>query len=163
MTFSFTGHEKGDNQFKQHRDSFITEKDFRDIAAAKLNTVRIPVGYWITGFDNSGGGDTNGWRVFAPNAISYLDRAIREWAPRHNLVVLISFHAAKGSQSGMDHSSQSDPGKSHWGSYPENVQNTLDAVEWLARRYNGDAAFLGIGLLNEPSGIFLFWIILKFF
>ena len=117
-----------------------------------MNTVRIPIGYWITGFDNSGGGDSNGWKVFAPNAISYLDRAIREWAPQNNLLVLISFHAAKGSQNGMDHSAPSDAGKSHWGNYPENVQNTLDAVEWLARRYNNDVAFLGIGLLNEPSG-----------
>ena len=29
-----------------------------------MNTVRIPVGYWITGFDNSGGGDPNGWKVY---------------------------------------------------------------------------------------------------
>ena len=134
----YEGHEKGDGQFKQHRDTFITEQDFRDIAAAKMNTVRIPVGYWITGFDRSGGGDPNGWQVYAPDAIDYLDRSIREWAPQNNLLVLISFHAAKGSQNGNDHSSPSDPGKSHWGHYPENIQNTLDAVEWLAQRYNND-------------------------
>ncbi|CAF3259932.1 unnamed protein product [Rotaria sp. Silwood2] len=152
QTMQHLGHSKGDSQFKQHRDSFITEQDFRDIAVGRMNVVRIPVGYWITGFDNSGGGDLNGWRMFAPNAIDYLDRAIREWAPRYNILVLISFHAAKGSQNGMDHSAPSDPGKSHWGNYPENVKNTLDAVEWLARRYKDDTAFLGIGLLNEPSG-----------
>jgi aryl-phospho-beta-D-glucosidase BglC (GH1 family) len=45
-----------------------------------LNTVRIPVGYWITSFDNQPGGDPNGWKVYAPGAINYLDRAIREWA-----------------------------------------------------------------------------------
>lgn len=150
--FSDKGHDKGDKQFKQHRDTFITEQDFRDIAAAKLNTVRIPVGYWITGFDHSGGGDPNGWRVFAPGSINYLDRVIRQWARNNSLFVLISFHAAKGSQNGMDHSAPSDPGKSHWGHYSENIQNTLDAVEWLARRYKDDVAFLGIGLLNEPSG-----------
>jgi glucan 1,3-beta-glucosidase len=144
------GHPKGDNQFKQHRDNFITEQDFREIAAAKMNTVRIPIGYWITGFDNQPGGDPNGWKVYAPGGINYLDRAIREWAPRHGLVVLISLHAAKGSQNGNDHSSPSDPGNSHWSQYPENVRNTLDAVEWLARRYNNDVSFLGIGLLNEP-------------
>ncbi|CAF1508827.1 unnamed protein product [Rotaria sordida] len=148
----YLGHSKGDYQFQKHRDSFITEQDFHDIAAARLNTVRIPVGYWITGFDNSGGGDPNAWQIFAPNAISYLDRAIREWAPRYNLLVLISFHAAKGSQSGQDHSAPENPGNSYWGLYPENVKNTLDTVEWLARRYNNDAAFLAIGLLNEPSG-----------
>ncbi|CAF3399262.1 unnamed protein product [Rotaria socialis] len=152
-TMQYIGHAKGDMQFKQHRDTYITEQDFRDISAAKMNTVRIPVGYWITGFDNHPGGDPNGWKVYAPGAINYLDRAIREWAPKYNLLVLISLHAAKGSQNGNDHSSPADPGKSHWSSYPENVQNTLDAVEWLAKRYStNDVAFLGIGLLNEPSG-----------
>ena len=52
-----------------------------------------------------------------PNAISYLDRAIREWVPRNNLVVLLSFHAAKRSQNGMDHSAPSDPGKSYYGDF----------------------------------------------
>lgn len=146
------GHAKGDSQFKQHRDTFITEQDFREIAAAKMNTVRIPVGYWITGFDNQPGGDPDGWKVYAPGSINYLDRAIQEWAPKYNILVLISLHAAKGSQNGNDHSSPADPGKSHWSAYPENVRNTLDAVEWLARRYHNSDAFLGIGLLNEPAG-----------
>jgi glucan 1,3-beta-glucosidase len=117
-----------------------------------MNTVRIPIGYWITGFDKQPGGDPNGWKVYAPGAVNYLDRAIREWAPRNNILVLISMHAAKGSQNGNDNSSPSDPGKQHWSQYPENVRNTLDAVEWLARRYNKDLGFLGIGLLNEPTG-----------
>ncbi|CAF2851514.1 unnamed protein product [Rotaria sp. Silwood2] len=136
-TMQYLGHAKGDSQFKQHRDTFITEQDFRDIAAAKMNTVRIPVGYWITGFDNQPGGDPDGWKMYAPGAINYLDRAIREWAPKYNSLVLISLHAAKGSQNGYDHSSPQDP----------------DAVKWLARRYYAnDVAFLGIDLLNEPAG-----------
>ena len=49
---SFTG----DVQATAHRNSFYTEKDFEEIAAAGLNTVKIPIGYWIVGFDNSGGG-----------------------------------------------------------------------------------------------------------
>ena len=145
------GHGKGDSQFARHRSTFITEQDFRDISATGLYVVRIPVGYWITGFDNSGGGDPNGWKTYAPGAIDYLDKAIREWAPNNNILVLISMHAAKGSQNGNDNSSPSDPGHAYWSSYKENVNNTLDVVEWLARRYNNDVSFLGIGLLNEPS------------
>ncbi|CAF1426677.1 unnamed protein product, partial [Didymodactylos carnosus] len=151
-TMEFLGHATGDARFRQHRDNFITEQDFRDIKAAKLNTVRIPVGYWITERDNSGGGDPNAWRMFAPGGINYLDRAIREWAPRNNLLILISMHAAKGSQNGNDHSSPSTPGVTNWSNYPENVRNTLDVVEFLVRRYNNDVAFLGIGVLNEPTG-----------
>jgi glucan 1,3-beta-glucosidase len=61
-------------------------------------------------------------------------------------------HAAKGSQNGYDHSAPPDPGKSYWGQYRENIDTTLDAVEFLAKRYKDDPAFLGIGLLNEPAG-----------
>jgi len=147
-------HCKGDDQFKQHRDTFITEEDFRDIAAAKLNTVRIPVGYWIVGFDNQPGGDPDGWKIYTPNAIDYLDRAIHEWAPKYNITVLVDLHAAKGSQNGNDNSSPEYPGHTYWSEYPENVRNTLDAVEWLAKRYNNATAFLGIGLINEPAGKF---------
>ncbi len=124
----------------------------RDIAAAKLNTVRIPVGYWITGFDNHPGGDPDGWKIYTPDAINYLDMVIREWAPRYNITVLVDLHAAKGSQNGNDNSSPESPGHTYWSQYPENVLNTLDTVEWLARRYNNETAFLGIGLLNEPTG-----------
>ncbi|CAF1627332.1 unnamed protein product, partial [Adineta ricciae] len=85
-TMQHLGHAKGDSQFNQHRDTYITEEDFRDIAKAKMNTVRIPVGYWITGFDNQPGGDPDGWKVYAPGAINYLDRAIREWAPRNDIL-----------------------------------------------------------------------------
>ena len=123
------GHEKGDSQFEQHRETFITEEDFREIAEANMNTIRISVGYWITGFNNQSGGDPDGWRVYTSGAINYLDRAIRDWAPKYNILVLVSFQAAKGSQNGADHSSPSDPGNSHWSAYPENVRNTLDAVE----------------------------------
>lgn len=150
--FLVEGHNQGDSQFKQHRDTFITEQDFREIANARMNTVRIPVGYWITGFDNQPGGDPDGWKVYAPGGINYLDRAIREWAPKYGILVIISLHAAKGSQNGNDHSSPQNPGNSYWSGYQENVRNTLDAVEWLARRYSNDLSFLGIGLLNEPAG-----------
>ncbi|CAF4384122.1 unnamed protein product, partial [Rotaria magnacalcarata] len=64
-------------------------------------------------FDNQSGGDPEGWKVYAPGTINYIDRAIREWAHKYNLLVLVSFHAAKGSQNGKDHSSSADPGNSH--------------------------------------------------
>lgn len=147
-----SGHERGDPRFKEHRDSFITEEDFIEIKRANLNTVRIPVGYWITGFDNTGGSCAQDWEKFAPGSLQYLDTAIREWAPKHGLLVIINIQAAKGSQNGEQHSSPSKPGSSLWW-HRENVVHTLDVVEFLANRYKNDEAFLGIGLLNGPAGI----------
>lgn len=108
----------------------------------------MPIGYWIAGFDPTGGSE---WKVFAPGALKYLDRLIKDWAVKYNVAVLISIHAAKGSQNGMDHSAPPTPGTSYWSHYPENVRNTVDLAVFFANRYRNEIAFLGIGLLNEPS------------
>lgn len=144
--------ELGAQRAKAHRDAFITERDIEAIARVGLNTVRVPVGYWIVGFDRHDAANKGEWRVFAPHALDYLDRLVREWAVKHNVAVLVSMHAAKGSQNGADHSAPTVKGSSFWGEYPENVATTLDAVQFLARRYAADPAFLGLGLLNEPAG-----------
>lgn len=149
ITMLYLGHEVGDQRFKQHRDEWITEEDIIEIADQGLNLVRVPVGYWIAGFDKTGGLE---YTVFAPGALDYLDRLIRIWAKRHNVAVLISIHAAKGSQNGHDHSAPSEGGQSRWADDARNVQNTIDLAAFLADRYRLDEAFLGIGLLNEPEG-----------
>lgn len=139
-------------RFKAHRDRFITERDIREIARARLNTVRVSVGYWIVGFDNHDPSNKKAWQVYASGGLDYLDRLIRDWAKKYNVAVLISMHAAKGSQNGADHSAPEVGGQSNWSAYPENVASTLEAVRFLASRYKDDTAFLGIGLLNEPAG-----------
>ena len=144
----FLGHATGDQRFEQHRLSWIAERDIAEIAAAGLNAVRVPIGYWIVGFDNHDPSNKQEWKVLAPNGLKYLDMLIKDWCNKHNLAVFISLHAAKGSQNGMDHSAAPDPGKSYWGSYRENIDNTIDVANFLANRYKDDPAFLGIGLLN---------------
>ncbi|DAZ93463.1 TPA: hypothetical protein N0F65_006522 [Lagenidium giganteum] len=139
------------SHFDHHHATFVTEKDIAEIAAAGLNTVRVPVGYWIMGTDNHDTSQRGAWTKFAPNAIKYLDLLIKDWARKHNVAVIISMHAAKGSQNGQDHSSPENSGKSDWAHYPENVANTIDVVSFLAKRYKSEVAFLGIGLLNEPG------------
>ncbi|GLE05608.1 hypothetical protein PINS_up014640 [Pythium insidiosum] len=140
------------SRYKWHRDNFITEDEIAAIAAAGLNTVRVPVGYWILGADRFDVSNQQQWRNFAPGGLEYLDRLIRDWAWKHNVAVLISMHGAKGSQNGADHSAPEQKDRTFWSDYPENVLSTLDAVRVLAQRYQNDEAFLGIGLLNEPSG-----------
>jgi glucan 1,3-beta-glucosidase len=145
-------HELAVERFQNHRKTFITEADIKAIAKAGINTVRVPVGYWIVGFDKHDTSKKEEWKQYAPGGLEYLDRLIKVWAWKHNVAVLISMHAAKGSQNGQDHSSPTVKGTSYWWGFPENVQTTLDAVKFLANRYKNDDAFLGIGLLNEPGG-----------
>ncbi|GMF26626.1 unnamed protein product [Phytophthora fragariaefolia] len=134
-----------------HHSTFITESDIADIAAAGLNTVRVPVGYWIVGFDNDDPSGQAAWKQYSNGTLKYLDALVTDWAKKHNIAVLLSLHAAKGSQNGADHSSPSDPGSSHWSAYDENVANTISMATFLADRYKDEDAFLGIGLLNEPN------------
>ncbi len=52
QTMKFWGHSEGDWRFEQHRATWIVESDIAEIAKYGLNTVRVPVGFWIGGFDN---------------------------------------------------------------------------------------------------------------
>ncbi|KAL0487088.1 glucan 1,3-beta-glucosidase [Acrasis kona] len=137
-----------DGLIRQHRQNWITEQDIAEISQRGLNSVRVPVGYWITE-DKTGGQD---WKLFTPGAINYLDVLVRDWAKKHNIAVMVSLHAAKGSQNGNDHSAPADSGKEYWSQYPENVANTIDVIAFLTERYKDDEAFLGVGMLNEPGG-----------
>nr|WEQ62890.1 glycoside hydrolase family 5 protein [Pythium porphyrae] len=152
MAFRTTKQEEAVGRFKWHRDNFITESEVAAIANAGFNTIRVPVGYWIVGFDNHDISGQNQWKNYAPGGLEYLDRLIQDWARKYNVAVLISMHAAKGSQNGADHSSPEEKGKSFWSHYPENIASTLESVVFLADRYKNEEAFLGIGLLNEPGG-----------
>ena len=81
----------------RHRDTYITEADFRNIAAHGCNLVRIPVPYFIFG-------DVSGH----PGCIEYLDRAF-DWAERTGLKILIDLHTVPGSQNGFDNGGHGGP------------------------------------------------------
>jgi len=51
------GHDQADARLKQHRDTWITENDIKEIASFGLNSVRVPIGYWTAGFDKTGGSE----------------------------------------------------------------------------------------------------------
>ena len=109
--------------------TWITEKDFKEIAAMGLNSVRLPIGYWNVMEDPYG--------RYAPSDLSvslhYVDWAF-DMAAKYGLSVLLDMHGAPGSQNGIDHSGCS-------GFYPEwyyeeNVNMSVAAVEAMAERYS---------------------------
>ncbi|KKK13644.1 hypothetical protein AOCH_007410 [Aspergillus ochraceoroseus] len=73
------GEDEAQAQLEAHWSSFITEDDFHRIAAAGLNHVRIPVGYW---------------------AVTPLDG---------EPYVIVDLHGAPGSQNGFDNSGRKGP------------------------------------------------------
>ncbi|KAE9031814.1 hypothetical protein PR001_g9272 [Phytophthora rubi] len=140
------------SHLEYHHETFINESDIAEMAAVGINTVRVPVGFWIVGFDHDDPSGKAEWEVYTNGTLKYLDALITDWAKTHNVAVLLSVHAAKGSQNGADNSSPTVYGSEFWGTYAENVNNTIAMVAFLAERYKDEDAFLGFGLLNEPNG-----------
>ncbi|POM73320.1 Glucan 1,3-beta-glucosidase, partial [Phytophthora palmivora] len=140
------------SHLEYHHSTFINESDIAEIAAVGINTVRVPIGYWIVGFDDYDPSGKAEWKVYTNGTLKYLDLLVKDWAKKYNVAVLLSVHAAKGSQNGADNSSPSVYGSEFWAEFAENVNNTISMVSYLADRYKNEDAFLGFGLLNEPNG-----------
>ena len=130
------GHERAAERLKVHRDEFITERDFEDIAAKGFNAVRIPVPFFL--FEDMG-----------PyiHCYEYLDRAF-DWAEKFGLKILVDLHTAPGGHNGTDNSGIC--GICTWSTRPRYVELTVEVLEKIARRYGRREALWGIGVLNEP-------------
>ncbi|KAH9114181.1 hypothetical protein LEN26_009633 [Aphanomyces euteiches] len=147
------GQVKGQALFDAHWSSFITEDDLKLIAAAKFNMVRVPVGYWIQGCNDTYIQQFPDLQahcgVFPKGGWVYLDNLVRRWAPKYNVAVMVDVHGVPGSQNGAEHSGEG--GNSTWSDFPEYVQVTHNFVNYVVDQFKDEPAFLGVDLLNEPS------------
>ncbi|KAG6617315.1 Glucan 1 [Phytophthora cinnamomi] len=148
-TMQILDKEKGTVAFEQHRKTWITEADIKEIAdTGVLNTVRVPVGHWIIRDATTAPG-TEG-DMFARGGLKYLDALINDWAVKYNIAVMISLHAHQGSQNGIEHSAPVTLNTVGWSTSQVNVDNSLKFATFLAARYKNSPAFLGLNLMNEP-------------
>lgn len=120
-----------------HRQTFITEDDWRWLAGHSIDIVRIPVGYWLVRPD---GPYTGG--------VEYLDWAFR-MAEKYHIRVLIDLHGAPGSQNGNDHSGKI--GDAGWFHDASARTKTVDILEILHERYKNSTQYWGLQLMNEPQ------------
>ncbi|TBU62583.1 exo-beta-1,3-glucanase [Dichomitus squalens] len=126
-----------------HWNTWITEQDFVDIAAAGLNHVRIPIGYWA--FEVGPG------EPYISGQLPYLQKAVG-WARNHGIKVIVDLHGAPGSQNGYDNSGHriSFP---QWHSNSTNVQRTDAIIKQIASLFINDQDVVSvIAPLNEPAG-----------
>lgn len=130
------GHERASERLKVHRDEFITERDFEDIAVKGFNAVRIPVPFFL--FEDMG-----------PyiHCYEYLDKAF-DWAEKYGLKVLVDLHTAPGGHNGTDNSGIC--GICLWSTKKEYVDLTVSVLGKIAERYGKREAMWGISVLNEP-------------
>ncbi|KAF3909022.1 hypothetical protein ABW21_db0200204 [Orbilia brochopaga] len=132
---------------EKHYATFITEQDFKSIADAGLDHVRIPFSYWAVAVYDS---DPFVFRV----SWRYLLRGI-EWARKYGLRVKLDLHGLPGSQNSWNHSGrQSQIGFILGTNGAKNAQRALDIHNQLSKffaqdRYKNIIAFYG--LANEPG------------
>ena len=123
-------------RIKVHRSEYISERDFATIARMGLNTVRIPIPYFIYGD-----------RPPFIGCIEELDKAF-SWAEKYGLKILIDLHTAPMSQNGFDNGGIS--GVCKWSQLPDEVDFVVNLLEKLAKRYGQREGLWGIQPLNEP-------------
>lgn len=123
-------------RIRTHRAEYITERDFATIASWGLNSVRIPVPYFIFGD-----------RPPFIGCIDELDKAFN-WAEKYGLTILIDLHTAPMSQNGFDNGGLS--GVVKWAQTPDEVEFVLTVLERLAERYGTRDGLMGIEIINEP-------------
>ena len=123
-------------RIKIHRSEYITERDFVTIKRMGLESVRIPVPYFIFGD-----------REPFIGCIEELDKAFN-WAEKYGLTILIDLHTVPMSQNGFDNGGIS--GVCKWAQDPDEVEFALSVLERLAQRYGTRKGLMGIQPLNEP-------------
>lgn len=130
------GYKRARERLKVHRDEFITERDFEEIAFKGFNAVRIPVPFFL-------------FQDLGPyiHCSEYLDKAF-DWAEKYDLKVLVDLHTAPGGHNGTDNSGIC--GICLWSTKPAYVDLTVKVLEEIAKRYGRRTAMWGISVLNEP-------------
>ncbi|KAI8058585.1 glycoside hydrolase superfamily [Syncephalis plumigaleata] len=116
--------------------------DFRKLAAAGINHVRIPIGYWAV--------NTLREEPWVQGHIPYLFKAVN-WASTYNMKVMIDLHGAPGSQNGFDNSGKKGP--ITWLKDPSHVKRTLNALDQLSSMLPESKYphVTSVQLVNEPA------------
>ena len=130
------GHDRAAERLTVHRNEFITERDFEEIAADGFNAVRLPVPFFL--FEDVG-----------PyiHCFEYVDKAF-DWAEKYGLKILVDLHTAPGGHNGTDNSGIC--GICTWSTKQEYVDYTVKVLGKIAERWGKREAMWGIGVLNEP-------------
>ncbi|KAK0212093.1 glycoside hydrolase family 5 protein [Desarmillaria ectypa] len=135
----------GLQQLEDHYNTFITEKDFAEIAGAGLNWVRLPIPFWAV--------ETWEGEPFLPKtAWKYALKAF-EWARKYGLRVNLDLHTIPGSQNGYNHSGKSGQINFLYGVMGyANAQRTLNYIriitEFISQPQYKDVVVM-FGVINE--------------
>lgn len=121
---------------QRHRDEFISQADFTQIAARGFNAVRLPVPWYVLGHKKAEQGPFL-------SCIEYVDNAF-SWAEEVGLSVLLVMAVSPGSAEEYNAITR------YQVSFKDYRDDLLGVVEALARRYASRVGFLGIEVADDP-------------
>ncbi|KAG6907273.1 hypothetical protein DXG01_009647 [Tephrocybe rancida] len=133
---------------QNHWNTWITEADFQAIAAAGLNHVRIPIGYWA--YDVSGG------EPYIQGQLPYLAKAV-SWAGKYGIKVIVDLHEDVESVSPIilplsPFGVLKNRCRS-WYLLQSNIDRTNAIIKQIANTYKDSTSVVpAIAALNEPKG-----------
>lgn len=134
-----------DAAFEEHWKTWITKDDINRIKSLGLNTIRIPIGFWIHEELVREG------EYYPKGGLKYLDQLVG-WASDADLQIIIDLHGAPGSQS-IDQSFTGHKTSSPGFYTADNYERATQFLEWMAERIHTTHAYrmvYALEVLNEP-------------
>lgn len=132
--------------FQNHWNTWITQADISQMQSFGLNTIRIPVGYWMMEsivFSDS--------EHFPQGGISYLER-ICGWASDAGFYIIIDMHGAPGAQvADNPDTGQYAPTPGFYVDWQ--YDRATQFLNWLTNIIHTDNSFRNVGMIavvNEP-------------
>ena len=142
------GYEQANKRLNAHRETFITEKDFKWIANEGFDFVRVPVGHWLFAKTDD----------FIDGEV-YLRKAFG-WAAKYKIKIILDFHGLQGSQNGLDHSGQVGKVRMY---RQGNRSKALQTLEYMCRTYGKHPQLIAIEIINEPKVRWFLWRLLRYY
>ncbi|TQB67875.1 hypothetical protein MPDQ_004425 [Monascus purpureus] len=140
------GQNKADASFRQHWDTWITREDLHNITTLGLNTVRVPVGYWL--YEELVDRESE---YFPRGGWEFFERVCR-WAAEEGVYVIVDLHGAPGAQVAMNpDTGQYAPSPGFYNAYQYDRAETF--LAWLTAQIHSNSNFSTVGmieLVNEP-------------
>jgi endoglucanase len=135
------GADTADDLINTYEDHWITEHDLDNIAALRMNVIRVP--FWYRNLQSETGDSK-------PDAFKRLDWVVAKAWERH-IYTILDLHGAPGGQSDNQTTGCIRKKALLW-SNAADQDRTVAIWQSIARRYKGNPAVAAYDLLNEPWG-----------
>ncbi|CAI5706359.1 unnamed protein product [Peronospora effusa] len=130
------GKEEANRQLRIHYENWVTEKDIGALAAAGINSLRIPVGDWMFNPYEPFSGCTTGVAMRTTVSLTlHLKRLLFEHWPIRQAEWAGTFDVENHNYSSINYS---------------NLNHSIVVVEAIINRYKGHKAVMEIEPVNEP-------------